>query len=172
MPLMKCRIHRLTVTLEEKTDYFAQNRKVARHEQPRKFPLLFVKQPDKKERIEPLLPILSDDPNAARLSPLADLARVAYLNNPSARPDFDIDQDDPELADDNMLANLLDPLGPWHLEQNLTVPDCSARVRFTTKHDKTNIATSHVLKVTIRVERGDDVAMDTKGRRKQFDIIM
>jgi hypothetical protein len=28
------------------------------------------------------------------------------------------------------------------------------------------------LKVTIRVERGDDVAMDSKGRRKQFDIIM
>jgi hypothetical protein len=133
---------------------------------------LFIKQPEKKERIEPLLPILSDDPNAAKSSPLAELARVAYLNNPSERPEFDLDLNDRELADDNMLAGLMDPLGPWHLEQYLTVPDCSLRVRFTTKHDKTNISTGHILKVTIRVERGDDVALDTKGRRKQFDIIM
>lgn len=172
MPLMKCRIHRLSVTLEEKTDYYAQGRKVARHEQPRRFPLLFIKQPEKKERIEPLLPILSDDPNAARSSPLAELARVAYLNNPTERPEYDLELSDRALADDNMLAGLMDPLGPWHLEQNLSVPDCAVRVRFTTKHDKTNIATTHNLKVTIRVERGDDVALDSKGRRKQFDIIM
>lgn len=156
----------------EKTDYYAQNKKVARHEQPRRFPLLFIKQPDKKERIEPLLPILSEDPNAAKSSPLAELARVAYLNNPSERPEFDLEMSDRELADDNMLAGLMDPLGPWHLEQFMTVPDCAVRIRFTSKHDKTNISTTHLLKVTIRVERGDDVAMDSKGRRKQFDIIM
>jgi hypothetical protein len=71
-----------------------------------------------------------------------------------------------------MYASLLDPMGPWHLEKNLSVPDCASGIRFTTKHDKTNIGVGHWLKVTIRVERGDDEAVDAKGRRKQFDIIM
>jgi hypothetical protein len=71
-----------------------------------------------------------------------------------------------------MYAGLMDPLGPWHLEKNLHIPDCNARIRFSTKHDKTNISVGHSLKVILRVERGDDEALDVKGRRKQFDIIM
>ncbi|ORY34869.1 or S-antigen, C-terminal domain-domain-containing protein [Naematelia encephala] len=170
MPLAKCRIHRLTVSLEEKTDYFAQDRKVARHETPKKYMLLFIKQPEKLERIQPLLPILSDDPNAAKDSPLAPLAIQAARNNPP--PDaFDVDGDEDAMFA-SMYASLLDPLGPWHLEKTLTVPDCASSIRFTTKHAKTNIQVSHWLKVTIRVERGDNVAVDTKGRRKQFDIII
>jgi len=69
-------------------------------------------------------------------------------------------------------ATLLDPLGPWHLEKNLQIPDCATQIKFTSKHEKTNITVGHWLKVIIRVERGDDVAVDAKGRRKQFDIIM
>jgi hypothetical protein len=34
------------------------------------------------------------------------------------------------------------------------------------------MSVQHWLKVTIRVERGDDQALDSKGRRKQFDIII
>lgn len=168
MPLLKCKIHRVSVALEEKTDYYAQERKVARHEQPKRYTLLFVKQPEKKERIEPLLPIISDDVNAARESPLASMAKTAALNDPERLSDFDLDGQD----DDRMYAGLMDPLGPWHLEKSLQIPDCNAKIRFTTKHDKTNISVGHSLKVTLRVERGDDEAMDAKGRRKQFDIIM
>ena len=129
--------------------------------------MLFVKQPDKKERIEPLLPILSDDVDAARLSPLAELAKAAALSNPATYADFA-----GRLDDDALYATLMDPSGPWHLEANLQIPDCANRVRFSSKHDKTNISISHWLKVTIRVERGDDEALDAKGRRKLFDIIM
>ncbi|WWC73545.1 uncharacterized protein I206_107517 [Kwoniella pini CBS 10737] len=167
MPLLKCKIHRLTVALEEKTDYYAQERKVARHETPKRFVLLFIKQPDHKERIEPLLPIISDDPNAAEQSPVAEMARQAVINNPN--PDvFDLERD----PNDSMYAQLMEPTGPWHLEKELHVPDCTSKIKFTTKHDQTNITVGHWLKVTIRVERGDDEALDSKGRRKQFDIII
>ncbi len=132
---------------------------------PKKFLLLFIKQTEKLDRV-PLLPILSDDPNAARESPLAPLALQAALSNPTA-DSFDVDG-----HDDNMYATLFDPMGPWHLEQNLSVPDCTSMIHFSTKHEKTNITIAHWLKVTIRVERGDDEAMDARGRRKQFDIIM
>ncbi|WRT69571.1 uncharacterized protein IL334_006559 [Kwoniella shivajii] len=159
MPLLKCKIHRLTVALEEK--------KVARHETPKRFVLLFIKQPDAKERIEPLLPIISDDPNAAENSPVAEMARQAVINNPPTDV-FDLERD----PNDSMYAQLMEPTGPWHLEKDLHIPDCTSKIKFTTKHDQTNITVGHWLKVTIRVERGDDEAMDTKGRRKQFDIII
>ncbi|WWD20206.1 hypothetical protein CI109_104682 [Kwoniella shandongensis] len=167
MPLLKCKIHRLTVALEEKTDYYAQEKKVARHETPKRFILLFVKQPDAKERIEPLLPIISDDPNAAEQSPLAELARQAALNNPPTDA-FDLERD----PNDSMYASLMEPTGPWHLEKDLIIPDCTSKIKFTSKHEQTNIVVGHWLKVTIRVERGDDEAIDSKGRRKQFDIII
>ncbi|OXM78992.1 cyclin binding protein [Cryptococcus neoformans Bt63] len=167
MPLLKCKIHRLTVALEEKTDYYAQERKVARHETPKRFILLFVKQPDLKERTEPLLPIISDDPNAAEQSPLAEMARQAAMNDPPSDA-FDLERD----PNDAMYASLMEPTGPWHLEKDLQLPDCSSKIKFTTKHDQTNITVAHWLKVTIRVERGDDEALDSKGRRKQFDIII
>jgi hypothetical protein len=129
--------------------------------------MLFIKQPEKKERIEPLLPIISIDSDAARDSPLAPLAKQAAVNNPTEFSTLSA-QD----CEDEMYAQLLDPLGPWHLEKDLQVPDCAHKLKFTSKHDKTNLSVSHWLKVTIRVERGDDVAVDAKGRRKQFDIIM
>ncbi|WVQ96129.1 hypothetical protein IAU59_003231 [Kwoniella sp. CBS 9459] len=168
MPLLKCKIHRLTVALEEKTDYFAQERKVARHETPKRFVLLFIKQPDHKERIEPLLPIISDDPLAAEQSPVAEMARQAVLNNPLPTDLFDLERD----PNDSMYASLMEPTGPWHLEKELHIPDCASKIKFTTKHEQTNITIGHWLKVTIRVERGDDEALDAKGRRKQFDIII
>ncbi|KAK4687113.1 arrestin-related trafficking adapter 3/6, partial [Tremellales sp. Uapishka_1] len=166
MPLMKVKIHRVTVALEEKTDYFAQERKVARHETPKRFTLLAVKQPLAKAT-EPLLPIFSDSPTAASESPLAPLAVQAAINNPTPGS-MDIDGN----VNDDTYATLLNPLGPWHLEKLLEVPDCARRIKFTSKHDQTNVTITHVLKVTLRVERGDDVAVDSKGKRKQFDIII
>ncbi|WVQ75076.1 hypothetical protein IAR50_004685 [Cryptococcus sp. DSM 104548] len=167
MPLLKCKIHRLTVALEEKTDYYAQERKVARHETPKRFVLLFIKQSDAKERTEPLLPIISEDPLAAERSPLAEMARQAAMSDPPSDL-FDLERD----PDDAMYASLMEPTGPWHLEKDLQLPDCVSKIKFTTKHDQTNITVAHWLKVTIRVERGDDEALDSKGRRKQFDIII
>ncbi|BEI91031.1 uncharacterized protein CcaverHIS019_0311010 [Cutaneotrichosporon cavernicola] len=163
MPLAKCKIYRITIALEEKTDYFAANKKVARHETPRRFILFAARSP--KDKTDPLLPILSESTSAVKDSSLAPLARQAALNNPREFSELMHPEDD-------VYASLLDPMGPWHLEKDLAVPDCSTRIKFTTKHESTMMSVQHWLKVTIRVERGDDNAVDSKGRRKQFDIII
>lgn len=62
--------------------------------------------------------------------------------------------------------SLLDPLGPWNIESYLKLPECSTKVNFSTNHDRANITVSHVLKVMLRVERGDDDFLDSKGKRK------
>ncbi|ORX37870.1 hypothetical protein BD324DRAFT_656128 [Kockovaella imperatae] len=165
MPLSKCKVHRLSAILEEKIDYYAHGKRITRHETPRKFVLMFVKQHDKYMGELPLLPILSDDPNAARDSPLASLAAQAAQSNPP--PDLDEAE-----SKDWQYAQLMDPMGPWHFEKSLHIPDCASMIKVTSKHEKTSIVVSHFLKVTIRVERGDDLALDAKGKRKQFDIII
>jgi hypothetical protein len=135
----------------EKVDYFALERKVARHEAVKKYPLLALKGAGDKQP-EPLLPIISDSPNALKDSPLAPLAAQARQTGED---------------EDDSAASLLNPHGPWYLESTLHVPDCASHIRFSTKHAKTNMTISHWLKVVIRVERGDDAAVDSKGRRKQ-----
>jgi len=144
-PMAKVKLYRITATLEQKTTYFAVGRKLTRHETPKKFPLLRV---DFKDPKEPLLPILSDDPNALKEHPLKD-----WFVNVGG-------------SESNETPSCLDPLGPWALESFIPLPDCSTRVGFTTNHDKANISVSHVVKVTLRVERGDDEFLDSKGKRK------
>ncbi|KAJ9119687.1 hypothetical protein QFC22_003397 [Naganishia vaughanmartiniae] len=175
MPMSKCKIYRLSATIEgvctcllvlylfvnrifllaEKIDYFALDKRVARHEAVKRYPLMALKHDSKPP--EPLLPILSESTEAIWTSPLAAFAVQAMTGNDT---------------EDDAVASLLNPVGPWYLDTTLQVPDCSSRIRFTTKHAKTNMAISHWLKLIIRVERGDDVAVDAKGRRKQFDIII
>ncbi|GHJ86661.1 hypothetical protein NliqN6_3063 [Naganishia liquefaciens] len=155
MPMSKCKIYRLSAMIEEKIDYFAHDKRVARHEAVKRYPLMALKHDTKPP--EPLLPILSDSTEAIWSSPLAAFAVQAMQGNDT---------------EDDAVASLLDPFGPWYLDTTLQVPDCSGRIRFTTKHAKTNMSISHWLKLIIRVERGDDVAVDAKGRRKQFDIII
>ncbi|KLO14299.1 hypothetical protein SCHPADRAFT_826646, partial [Schizopora paradoxa] len=63
--------------------------------------------------------------------------------------------------------------GPWSLQTELKLPRSCARMHFTNKHKKSNITVTHVLKLTIRVERGDDEFVDAKtGKRKHFDIVV
>lgn len=62
--------------------------------------------------------------------------------------------------------SLLDPIGPWHLDGVLQLPDCSNKLNVTTNHDKANISIAHTLKIMMRVERGDDEYLDSKGNRK------
>jgi hypothetical protein len=62
--------------------------------------------------------------------------------------------------------SLLDPFGPWRLESNLRLPDCASGLKFSTAHEKANITISHMLKVMLRVQRGDDEFLDSKGNRK------
>lgn len=68
------------------------------------------------------------------------------------------------LSDDT--PSLLDPIGPWHLDGLLQLPDCSSKLCVSTNHEKANISISHTLKIMMRVERGDDEYLDSKGNRK------
>ncbi|SCZ89070.1 BZ3500_MvSof-1268-A1-R1_Chr1-1g00932 [Microbotryum saponariae] len=149
-PMAKIKVYRITAVLEQKTNYFASGRKLTRHETPKKFPLLRIEHKDPKE---PLLPILSDDPKAITDHPLAGF----FIN--------------PDTSDDTTPA-LLDPLGPWHIESYLQLPTCASKIAFSTHHEQSNIATSHIIKVMLRVERGDDEYLDSKGNRKLWDVII
>ncbi|KAM0790642.1 hypothetical protein ACM66B_004503 [Microbotryomycetes sp. NB124-2] len=149
-PMAKVKLYRVTAVLEQKTNYYATGRKLTRHETPKKYTLLRI---ENKDQREPLLPVLNDDSDAILDHPLRE-----FMISPTSSEDW--------------TPQLLDPLGPWHLESNLHLPDCSSKINFSTAHEHSNIAISHLLKIMLRVERGDDEYMDSKGRRKQFDIII
>ncbi|CUA72747.1 Putative arrestin-related trafficking adapter C2D10,04 [Schizosaccharomyces pombe 972h-] [Rhizoctonia solani] len=154
MPLSKVKIYRLTVLLEEKIDYYAHGRRIARHDPTRRYELMSLKYPNSKHdkgTRYPLLPVLDDSNEAISHSPLASL----------------IEGQDP----DEIATNLLNPTGPWTLQLQANLPTCSSPIHFTCKHARSNMIISHWIKIMIRVERGDDAQMD-KGKRKQFDIIV
>ncbi|KAL7413078.1 hypothetical protein BDY24DRAFT_72785 [Mrakia frigida] len=152
MPLEKVKIYRISVLLEEKIDYFAHDKKVARHEATRRYQLLALRHPAPGNH-NPILPIISDASDAISSSPLAALAMASATSGMDA---------------DDATSQLLSPTGPWVLDQLLQVPDCSSKISFTTKHAKTNMTVAHWLKVVFRVERGgDDDPLDAKGKKKQ-----
>ncbi|KDN47846.1 hypothetical protein RSAG8_03266, partial [Rhizoctonia solani AG-8 WAC10335] len=154
MPLSKVKIYRLTVLLEEKIDYYAHGRRIARHDPTRRYELMSLKYPNSKHDKgirQPLLPVLDDSNDAISRSPLVSL----------------IEGQDP----DEIATNLLNPNGPWTLQLQANLPTCSSPIHFTCKHTRSSIIISHWIKIMIRVERGDDSQMD-KGKRKQFDIIV
>ncbi|KPV73638.1 uncharacterized protein RHOBADRAFT_16871, partial [Rhodotorula graminis WP1] len=142
-PLAKIRLYRVTAQLEQKTSYFASvnsGRKLTRHETPKRFQLLRIENKDPKE---PLLPILSDDPDVLLNHPL----REFFINASSS---------DGPLFFRLFLydtPSLLDPIGPWHLDGLLQLPDCSSKLCVSTHHEKSNISISHTLKIMMRVER-------------------
>ncbi|GAA6000674.1 arrestin family protein [Rhodotorula paludigena] len=152
-PLAKIKLYRITAQLEQKTSYFASahsGRKLTRHETPKRFQLLRIENKDPKE---PLLPILSDDPDVLSTHPLKDF----FINATSS---------------DDSTPSLLDPIGPWCMDGILQLPDCSSKLAVSTNHEKSNISITHTLKIMMRVERGDDEYLDSKGNRKLWDIVV
>ena len=141
---------------------------------PKKFDLISLKnaQLSKDTPARPLLPL--DEPYPS--SPLCGLADVTDI--------------------DEAASTLMGP-GPWTLHLDLKIPhlksckyhragnqtpeeysdifgrDFSGGLHFTNKHRRSNINVSHYLKVVLRVERGDDQAVDPKtGKRRLFDIVI
>ncbi|KAJ7772092.1 hypothetical protein DFH07DRAFT_953375 [Mycena maculata] len=151
MPIAKVRIHRLSIYLEEKVEYYSQMRQVARTDPILRIPLLSIKHDDRKG--EHILPLDSNDTDALTTSPLLGLTM----------PGDDLS----ELASEWMGP------GPWTFHQELQLPPSCTMLRFTNKNKRSNMCVTHVLKCSIRIERGDDVAMDPKtGKRKLFDIVV
>jgi hypothetical protein len=167
MPLAKVKIHRLSVYLEgvdlelvltacaeevtEKVEYFSHMQRVGRMDPIVRMQLLGVKYDDKTGRH--ILPLDCTDVNALRQSPLQVFTTA--------------EDDISELA-----ADWMGP-GPWTFHKDLTLPASCNLLHFTNKNKRTNICVTHVFKCVIRIERGDDEAVDPKtGKRKLFDIVV
>ncbi|KAF8806558.1 hypothetical protein BYT27DRAFT_7191111 [Phlegmacium glaucopus] len=150
MPLAKVSIYRLSVFLEERVDYYANMKRIARTDPIARFTLLSIKGADNNT---PILPLQSDDPDALRHSPL-----FALVN-----PGDDLSE---------VASNLMGP-GPWTLHQDLKLPNSCSQMKPTNKNRKSNIIVTHTLKLVMRVARGDDLFIDGKtGKRKLFDIVV
>jgi hypothetical protein len=151
MPLAKVKIHRISILLEQKVEYYSHMKRVARSDPVTRIQLLSVKYDDKKGGH--ILPLESNDANALTTSPLLVLTV----------PGDDLS----ELA-----SGWMGP-GPWTFHQELRLPSSCSILCFTNKNKRSNMTVTHTLKCVIRVERGDDVALDPKtGKRKLFDIVV
>lgn len=151
MPFAKVKIFRIAVFLEEKIDYHTQFKRVARTDPVGRIVLLSLKD-DSKEPVS-ILPLESENVDAFRSSPLYAL----------------VTEDDSESE---MAENLMGP-GPWTFHQELQLPPSCKMLHFTNKNKRSNITVAHTLKLVIRVQRGDDEAMDERtGKRKLFDIVI
>lgn len=150
LPMAKVKIFELTVQLEERVDYyFTFSPTACRKDPKRRFVLLSLKSKDENS---PLLP-LPEMVTSITDHPLHSLLK----------------------GDDNaseLLANLMGS-GPWTFPMALTVPSAWGSLHFSNKNNRAPIEISHMLKVTIRAQRGDDQYIDSEsGKRKQFDIVM
>lgn len=128
--------------------------RIARSDPVTRFTLLSIK--GKGKSAGPILPVDPDSPDALQDSPLFTII-------------------DPNLSEAELsetASNLMGP-GPWTFHQDLRLPKSCDDMHFTNRNRRSNIIVSHMLKVVMRVERGDDVHMDAKtGKRKLFDIVV
>ncbi|VDC02678.1 unnamed protein product [Peniophora sp. CBMAI 1063] len=147
LPMSKMKIHRLSVYLEEKVDYYVHQHRMSRSDAPSRLVLLALKH----EKDEPILPLSTDDPTSLTHSPLAPLLPT-----------------DPYAASE-AAANLMGP-GPWRLTTEARIPK---NAHPTNKNKKANMVVGHTLKIVMRVERGDNSAIDPKtGKQKLFEIVV
>ncbi|KAK2463116.1 hypothetical protein APHAL10511_004771 [Amanita phalloides] len=150
MPLTKIKIHKIHVCIEERIDYYTQTKRISRTEPMRRIVLLDIKNEGTGDHI---LPLDSNDVNAFRNSPFYCLATPT--------------DDHSEMA-----SSLMGP-GPWTFHQDLHLPHSCRYIHFTNRNKLSSISITHTLKWTIRLERGDDLHVNTKtGKRKLFDIVM
>ena len=124
-------------------------KRIARTDPIERISLLSLKSPEGG----PILPLISEDPEAFKHSPF--YATMAP-------------GDDPSLV----ASSLMGP-GPWSFQHELALPSSCAQIHFSNKNRRANILVTHTLKVVFRVERGDDEQLDCKtGKRKMFDIVV
>src|SRR5258707_19251 len=140
-------------------DYYAHGRTIVRHGPIRRWELLSLRQ---SEKLEPLLPILSDSSSACSSSPLAPYARAdsnAEIHSVASTATTSLDE---------AVCQLLSPSGPWRLGFKLRIPDCSSTVHPTNRSPTALITVAHIFKFVMRVSSARNV--DSKGTPKLFEI--
>lgn len=106
----------------------------------------------------PILPLTEED---SRRSPLYSLARED--------PEYTGQSEEQRASE--LASEWMGP-GPWPLRFNVEVASAYNMLRPTTMNKKGNITVSHVLKVIIRVEKGDTGDSEGLKKRKIYDIVV
>ncbi|KAF9243175.1 hypothetical protein BU15DRAFT_60029 [Melanogaster broomeanus] len=152
MPMAKVKVHQISVYLDERTEYYTQAQAHARSDPIQRATLLMVKDNRSDERhSEPILPLISEDPEAFRKSPL-----YRFLGP---------DDDESEMASSFL------GMGPWTIRHQLRVPDSCAILHPSNRNKGSNIMVDHSLKIILRVERDDTSSPQPSGnQRKLYDI--
>ncbi|KAG1903293.1 uncharacterized protein F5891DRAFT_1018584 [Suillus fuscotomentosus] len=152
IPFTKAKVHRISVHIDERIEYHTQTRRLVRSQLAHRIPLLSLENEVEGES-HPLLPLISDDPEAFRKSPLYRLLNAH--------------------DDENEMAMAVMGPGPWTFHQELQLPRHCSLVHFSNRNKKSNITINHTLKIVIRVERGDHEATDPQTKKpKLYDILV
>lgn len=135
--------------------YYTQTTRVAKTPSATRQVLCCIKYPEKNKI--PILPLSEEDP---RKSPLYSLAHedLEYAGQPEG-----------ERA--SQLASEWMGPGPWPLRLNVEITGVCGSLHPTNMNQAGNITVSHVLKVIIRAQKGDEGDEDSK-RGKMYDIII
>ena len=106
----------------------------------------------------PILPLTEEDP---RKSPLYVLAREDLRYTGQSE-----DERGSELASEWMGP------GPWPLRFSVEVSGARDMLHPTNMNRKGNITVSHILKIVIRVEKGNTSNADGSKKKKLYDIVI
>lgn len=129
-------------------------RKIARTDPVIRFELICIRNQGKDA--PPILPLDSDDPEAFQKSPLyAPLASQ-----------LESEDDISETA-----SSFMGP-GPWTFHVDLKLPQSCSVLKPTNQNKRAGMTVSHLLKIVMRMERGDKMHLDKHGRKKLFDIVV
>jgi hypothetical protein len=150
MPLAKVKVHSIIVYLDERTEYYTKVQLRARSDAIRRATLLVIRHNNFDEwNSKPILPLMSDESDTFRKSPLHRFLRPG--------------ENESEVA-----SSYMGP-GPWTIRHQLGLPDSCSALRPSNQTKGSNIMVNHTLKMVLRVEKGEATAT---GKRKLYDIVI
>ncbi|KAI8460910.1 hypothetical protein BY996DRAFT_1462155 [Phakopsora pachyrhizi] len=174
-PLAQMKIYSFQADVEEKTQYYLDHEKHnMKHCDSQTFklislghtsPITIATATNSPHTVKlrpndiPILPIISSDLSFVKKSPLIPHVKRGNIHTQDDQPNA-AGETDERMAIET-LTKYSKEGGPWNLGFDLS---CN--------HKKSSIVIKHYLKLRMRVERGDDKALDNRGRRKRYDIIL
>ncbi|KAF9451533.1 hypothetical protein P691DRAFT_699236 [Macrolepiota fuliginosa MF-IS2] len=154
LPLTKAKVYRIAVYLEERVDYYTKANKIARTDPINCCELICIRNQGKNAA--PILPLGSDDPEAYQKSP--------FFEHLAPKP-----EDEDEMSE--MASSFMGP-GPWAFHLDVKLPRSCTRLKPTNKNKRAGMVVHHLLKIVMRMERGDNDYMNKDGGKKLFDIVV
>ncbi|KAH8921155.1 hypothetical protein BT69DRAFT_354002 [Atractiella rhizophila] len=156
-PMAKIKLYRISATLEQRVQYYDMNH------------------PDRDilKVDTSLFKLFDTSVNALRhdiLFPIEELKGDYKAFNPLLEP---LSRDRAGNEDVERVAQWYDPVGPWTVEGQMPIPDCStANLQPSFRHSLANLSIHHFVKFTVRLERGDELYLDVNGKKRLFDLVL